>query len=84
MGDSGGCTHFAASNIGSQYGFWQGSSLGAFVLGICGILFYRWRELSPTIVMLPGIMALIPGILAHLGLFKTITSGLEAITSTAV
>jgi uncharacterized membrane protein YjjB (DUF3815 family) len=53
-------------------------------LGICGNLFYQWRKIAPTIVILPGIMALVPGILAYLGLFNTVTSGLEAITSAAV
>jgi uncharacterized membrane protein YjjB (DUF3815 family) len=75
---------FAGSTIGSQYGFWQGPFLGALILGICGNLFYQWQKIAPTIVILPGIMALVPGILAYLGLFNTVTSGLEAITSAAV
>jgi uncharacterized membrane protein YjjP (DUF1212 family) len=75
---------FAGSIIGSQYGFWQGPFIGALILGICGNLFYQWRKIAPTIVILPGIMALVPGILAYLGLFNTVTSGLEAITSAAV
>ena len=74
---------YIAMTVGNLAGFWQGPFLGAFVLGILGNIFARWRKLPATIVTLPGIMALTPGVVAYIGLFNVTSSGLEAISTAA-
>ena len=74
---------FAAMNLGGQLGFWQGPFLGALVIGVCGNVFSRLRKLPSTIIMLPTIMALVPGTLALIGVFPITGIDLEAVLITA-
>jgi uncharacterized membrane protein YjjB (DUF3815 family) len=75
---------YTGMTLGNQIGFWQGPFLGAFVLGICGNVFARWRKLPATIVTLPGVMALLPGVVAYIGLLNTVAGGaVQAVTTAA-
>jgi uncharacterized membrane protein YjjB (DUF3815 family) len=75
---------YTGMTLGNQIGFWQGPFLGAFVLGICGSVFARWRKLPATIVTLPGVMALLPGVVAYIGLLNTVAGGaVQAVTTAA-
>jgi uncharacterized membrane protein YjjP (DUF1212 family) len=62
--------------LGSQLGTWQGPFFGALGLGIyAGLL--TWKKHRPSsVVMLPGIMILVPGIAAYFGLNTLQTSGI--------
>lgn len=73
----GGVLAYAGVVIGSKFGFWQGSFVGAVALGIYANLF-AWRLQRPTsIVMLTAIMVLVlvPGAAAYRGLHAVATSG---------
>jgi len=71
----GGVLAYAGVVIGSKFGFWQGSFVGALILGIYANLF-AWRLRRPTsIVMLTAIMVLVPGAAAYRGLHTLQTSG---------
>ena len=62
--------------IGGQFGNWQGSFLGALMLGIYASLYtFRLRRPS-SVVMLPGIMILVPGVAAYFGLNTLQTDGI--------
>ena len=62
--------------IGGQLGNWQGSFLGALLLGLYTSL-YNFRLHRPiSVVMLPGIMILVPGVAAYFGLNTLQTSGI--------
>lgn len=64
--------------LGSSAGFWQGSFVGALLLGIYANL-YAWRLHRPTsIVMLTAIMVLVPGASAYRGLETMHTSGVAS------
>ena len=55
--------------IGLQFGYWQGSFIGAMMLGVFAYL-YGWRSRRPSsIVMLTGIMILVPGAASYMGLY---------------
>lgn len=69
--------------IGGQLGNWQGSFLGALILGIYTSLFtFRLRR-PGSIVMLPGVMILVPGVAAYFGLNTLQTSGIIGALPTA-
>jgi len=70
---------YISMTAGNRLGFWQGPFLGAFVLGILGNGFARWRKLPATLVTFPGMLSLMPGVLAYLGLFDAARIGPEAI-----
>ena len=62
--------------IGGQFGNWQGSFLGALLLALYTRLFsFRLHRLS-SVVMLPGIMILVPGVAAYFGLNTLQTNGI--------
>ncbi len=62
--------------IGGQLGNWQGSFLGALLLGVYTSLFsFRLRR-PGSVVMLPGIMILVPGVAAYFGLNTLQTTGI--------
>ena len=74
----GGLLAYAGIVIGNQFGFWQGSFVGALLLGIYSNLF-AWRLGRPTsIIMLTAIMVLVPGATAYRGLNVLETSGLAS------
>ncbi len=74
----GGLLAYAGIAIGNQIGFWQGSFIGALLLGVYSNLF-AWRLGRPTsIVMLTAIMVLVPGAGAYRGLQMIKTSGLAS------
>lgn len=62
--------------FGRQLGDWQGSFLGALILGLY-VSLYAFRLHRPaSIVALPGIMILVPGAAAYFGLITLQTSGI--------
>jgi uncharacterized membrane protein YjjB (DUF3815 family) len=63
-----GIVAYAGVWLGSQFGTWQGSFLGAFLLGVYTGLFTKRLHYPGSIVILPGIMILVPGIAAYFGL----------------
>lgn len=62
--------------IGDQLGPWQGTFLGALFLGIYTTLYTVRHHRPASVVMLPGIMILVPGVAAYLGLNTLQTSGI--------
>jgi uncharacterized membrane protein YjjB (DUF3815 family) len=59
---------YAGVVVGSEFGFWQGSFVGALLLGVYANLF-AWRLRRPTsIVLLTAVMVLVPGASAYRGL----------------
>lgn len=74
----GGILAYGGVVLGSTAGFWQGSFVGAVLLGIYANL-YAWRLQRPTsIVMLTAIMVLVPGASAYRGLEAMHSSGLAS------
>jgi uncharacterized membrane protein YjjB (DUF3815 family) len=64
----GGVLAYAGVVVGGELGFWQGSFLGALLLGLYANLF-AWRLRRPTsIVLLTAVMVLVPGASAYRGL----------------
>lgn len=62
--------------FGRQLGDWQGSFVGALILGLY-VSLYAFRLRRPgSIVTLPGIMILVPGVAAYFGLNTLQTSGI--------
>ncbi len=58
---------YAGVLLGGQFGDWQGSFIGALGLGLyTGLLSLR-RHIPSSVVMLPGIMILVPGVAAYFG-----------------
>lgn len=58
---------YAGVLLGQQFGDWQGSFIGAFGLGLyTSLVSFRFR-IPSSVVMLPGIMILVPGVAAYLG-----------------
>ena len=62
--------------IGNQFGNWQGSFLGALLLGLYTSFFNSWLQRPGSVVMLPGIMILVPGVAAYFGLNALQTGGI--------
>jgi uncharacterized membrane protein YjjP (DUF1212 family) len=62
--------------IGDQLGTWQGSFLGALLLGLYTSLFNSRLHRPGSVVMLPAIMILVPGVAAYFGLNTLQTSGI--------
>jgi uncharacterized membrane protein YjjB (DUF3815 family) len=54
--------------IGDQLGNWEGAFLGALLLGIFTSLYALRLRRPGSVVMLPGIMILVPGVAAYFGL----------------
>jgi uncharacterized membrane protein YjjP (DUF1212 family) len=72
----GGLLAYGGITAGAQFGLWQGSFLGALVLGIYAALFARRVHRPASIVMLTDIMVLVPGAAAYHGLHVAEASGL--------
>lgn len=74
--------------IGQQLGAWQGTFFGALTLGFYASLFTRRWKRPTSIVVLPGLMILVPGIAAYFGVASLqevgIMSGLPAMWSVFV
>ena len=71
----GGVLAYCGVLVGNQFGFWQGSFVGAVTLGIFANI-YAWLLGRPTsIVMLTAIMVLVPGAGAYRTLQAAATSG---------
>ena len=62
--------------VGGQLGNWQGSFLGALLLGLFASFFTLRLHRPSSVVMLPGIMILVPGVAAYFGLNALQTSGI--------
>lgn len=62
--------------LGSRFGDWQGPFFGALALGIYAGLLTLKLHRPTSVVMLPGIMILVPGIAAYFGLNTLQTSGI--------
>lgn len=62
--------------VGGQFGNWQGSFLGALLLGLYTSLFNSRLHRPSSVVMLPGIMILVPGAAAYFGLNALQTIGI--------
>jgi uncharacterized membrane protein YjjP (DUF1212 family) len=58
---------YAGVLLGQQFGDWQGSFLGALLLGLFTGLVSLKQHLPSSVVMLPGIMILVPGVAAYFG-----------------
>jgi uncharacterized membrane protein YjjP (DUF1212 family) len=67
---------YAGVLFGGQLGNWQGSFLGALILGLYTTLFVSRLHRPGSVVMLPGIMILVPGVAAYFGLTTLQTSGI--------
>jgi uncharacterized membrane protein YjjP (DUF1212 family) len=67
---------YAAVLVGGQLGNWQGSFLGALILGLYTSLFTARLHRPGSVVMLPGIMILVPGVAAYFGLNTLQTIGI--------
>ena len=67
---------YAGVLVGGQLGNWQGSFLGALILGLYTSLFTARLHRPGSVVMLPGIMILVPGVAAYFGLNTLQTSGI--------
>ena len=72
----GGIIAYTGIVIGGQFGNWQGSFLGALGLGIYSTLVVDRLFLPSSVIMLPGIMILVPGVAAYFGLDTLQTSGI--------
>ena len=53
--------------LGGQFGDWQGSFIGALGLGLYTGLVSLRRHIPGSVMMLPGIMILVPGVAAYFG-----------------
>lgn len=62
--------------LGGLMGLWQGSFIGAFILGMYAILFSLWGRRPVSVMMVTGIMILVPGIAAYFGLRTLDSSGI--------
>lgn len=62
--------------VGGELGNWQGSFLGALLLGLYTSLFVLRLHRPSSVVMLPGIMILVPGVAAYFGLNALQTGGI--------
>ncbi|MGB5172422.1 MAG: threonine/serine exporter family protein, partial [Eudoraea sp.] len=74
----GGGVTFAGVQIGSQFGYWQGSFLGAAGLGaFANIYAIRLRRPASTILV-TGLMILVPGATAFRGMAAAVEDGATA------
>jgi len=64
--------------LGSSAGFWQGSFVGALLLGAYANLYAWWLRRPTSIVMLTAIMVLVPGASAYRGLEAVHTAGVAS------
>lgn len=58
---------YAGVLLGQQFGDWQGSFIGALGLGLYTGMVSLKYEVPGSVVMLPGIMILVPGVAAYFG-----------------
>lgn len=73
-----GALAYGGTKLGGQWGPWQGSFLGALFLG-CYAYLFAWLRKEPTAVAwLPGVMILVPGAAAYLGINTLETSGVAS------
>lgn len=74
----GGVGAYAGVVAGGSLVFWQGSFIGAFILGVYAPL-YSWHfRLPSSVVMLPAVMVLVPGASAYRGLQTLTTDGVAS------
>jgi len=59
---------YAGVLLGGRFGDWQGSFIGALGLGLYTGLVSLKRHIPGSVVMLPGIMILVPGVAAYFGM----------------
>jgi len=79
----GGLLVWLGVEAGSGLGFWQGTLAGAFLLTAASGLFARRSGLPGSIIMLPAVMVLVPGVAALKALYAAQTLGLaEGLRST--
>ena len=62
--------------MGNRFGDWQGAFLGALYLGIYTALYTMRLRRPGSVVILPGVMILVPGVAAYFGLNTLQTSGI--------
>ena len=62
--------------MGNRFGDWQGAFLGALFLGIYTALYTMRLRRPGSVVILPGVMILVPGVAAYFGLNTLQTSGI--------
>ncbi|MGB5214961.1 MAG: threonine/serine exporter family protein [Anderseniella sp.] len=74
----GGVVTFAGVQIGNQFGYWQGSFLGAAALGTYANLFAIRLHQPASMILLTGIMILVPGATAFRGLAAAVEDGATA------
>ena len=74
----GGLVTFAGVQIGNQFGYWQGSFLGAAALAAYANLFAITLHRPASIILLTGIMILVPGAAAYRGLASAVKDGAAA------
>ena len=74
----GGVVTFAGVQIGSQFGYWQGSFLGAAALGTYANLFAIRLHQPASTILVTGIMILVPGAAAYRGLASAVKDGAAA------
>ena len=74
----GGVVTFAGVQIGSQFGYWQGSFLGAAALGAYANLFAIRLHQPASTILVTGLMILVPGAAAFRGLAAAVKDGAAA------
>ena len=74
----GGWLVWAGVQFGNPFGFWQGTLLGAAVLNIFASFCYRRLGLPMSVVLLPGIMILVPGVASLRALYYALSQGAAA------
>jgi uncharacterized membrane protein YjjP (DUF1212 family) len=74
----GGFLVWAGVEAGAGFGFWQGTFIGAFGLTAAARHFERRTGLPATIILLPAIMVLVPGVGALRAFYAVETHGLVA------
>jgi len=72
----GGLLVWLGVELGSGLGFWQGTFIGAFLLISASRLFARASGLPSSIILLPAVMLLVPGVAALKALYVGQTLGL--------
>ncbi|MBW2509253.1 MAG: threonine/serine exporter family protein, partial [Deltaproteobacteria bacterium] len=72
----GGLVVWLGVTIGAEIGFWQGSFLGALLLGLHSSGFARYTAQPASTVTLSCVMILVPGAALMMGLYTARTKGL--------
>ena len=72
----GGILVWLGVEAGATLGFWQGTFIGAFLLLCASKVFTRLTKLPPSIILLPAVMLLVPGVAALQALYIGQTAGL--------